>query len=90
MERAPDRYRYIFSQPFIAEPGVRWIYGAAATALIGRLIVKGTGQSLPDFARAALFDPIGVGLAERRVMTKAPCVRVARFLQVRQSLPGTL
>jgi CubicO group peptidase (beta-lactamase class C family) len=61
MERAEDRYRYIFSRPFIAEPGARWIYGAAATTLIGRLIVKGTGQSLPDFARATLLDPIGVG-----------------------------
>ena len=60
MERAPDRYRYIFGRPFMADPGTRWIYGAAATALIGRLIVKGTGQSLPDFAREALFDPIGM------------------------------
>jgi CubicO group peptidase (beta-lactamase class C family) len=61
MEKAPDRYRYIFSRPFIAEPGTRWIYGAAATELIGRLITKGTGQSLPAFARAALFDPLGIG-----------------------------
>ena len=61
LELAPDRYRYIFSRPFVAEPGARFIYGAAATALIGKLIQKGTGQSLPDFARATLFDPIGVG-----------------------------
>jgi CubicO group peptidase (beta-lactamase class C family) len=61
MERAPDRYRYIFSRPFVADPGARWIYGAAATTLVGKLIQKGTGQSLPDFARAVLFDPIGVG-----------------------------
>ncbi len=61
MELAPDRYRYIFSRPFVADPGTRWIYGAAATTLIGKLIQKGTGQSLPNFARAALFDPIGVG-----------------------------
>jgi CubicO group peptidase (beta-lactamase class C family) len=61
MERAEDRYRYILTRPFIAEPGARWIYGAAATTLIGRLVVNGTGQSLPDFARATLFDPIGVG-----------------------------
>jgi CubicO group peptidase (beta-lactamase class C family) len=64
MEASPDRYRYIFSRPFMADPSTRWIYGAAATTLIGRLIVKGTGQSLPDFARTALFDPIGVGRIE--------------------------
>src|SRR5450631_967131 len=61
MERAADRYRYILSRPFVADPGARWIYGAAATALIGKLIQNGTGQSLPEFARANLFDPIGVG-----------------------------
>jgi len=61
MEKAPDRYRYIFSRPFIAEPGTRWIYGAAATELIGRLITNGTGQSLRDFARANLFDPLAIG-----------------------------
>lgn len=61
MEMAPDRYRYIFSRPLIADPGTRWIYGAAGTTLIGKLIVKGTGQSLPDFARATLLDPLGIG-----------------------------
>jgi len=61
MELAPDRYRYIFSRPFMAEPGARHIYGAAATTLVGKLIQKGTGQSLPDFARANLFDPVGIG-----------------------------
>jgi CubicO group peptidase (beta-lactamase class C family) len=64
MEMAPDRYRYIFSRPFIAEPGTRWIYGAAGPELIAKLIINGTGQSLPDFARANLFDPIGAGKTE--------------------------
>jgi CubicO group peptidase (beta-lactamase class C family) len=31
-----------------------------ASALIGRLIVKGTGQTLPDYARQVLFDPLGI------------------------------
>jgi CubicO group peptidase (beta-lactamase class C family) len=64
MEMAPDRYRYIFSRRLIADPGARWIYGAAGTTLIGRLITKGTGQSLPDFARENLFDPLGIGPTE--------------------------
>jgi CubicO group peptidase (beta-lactamase class C family) len=64
MEMAPDRYRYIFSRRLIADPGARWIYGAAGTTLIGKLIAKGTGLSLPDFARANLFDPLGIGPTE--------------------------
>ena len=64
MEMASDRLRYIFSRPFISDPGARWIYGAAGTELIGSLLVKGAGQSLPDFARATLFDPLGIGPTE--------------------------
>lgn len=64
MEKAPDRYRFIFSRRFIAAPGTRWIYGAAGPQLIAKLIVKGTGQSLPDFARANLFEPVGVGVTQ--------------------------
>jgi len=33
----------------------------AATALLGRLITKGTGKSLHAYAREALFDPLGIG-----------------------------
>jgi CubicO group peptidase (beta-lactamase class C family) len=64
MENAPDRYRFIFTRPFVTDPGARWIYGAAGIELIAKLIVKGTGQSLPDFARANLFDPLGIGPTE--------------------------
>lgn len=64
METAPDRYRFVLDRPVIAEPGGGWIYNGGATALLGRLIAKGTGQPLPDFARAALFDPLGIGPTE--------------------------
>ncbi len=60
MERAADRYRFILGRPIVGEAGARWTYSGGATALLGRLIAKGTGQSLPDFARAALFGPLGI------------------------------
>jgi CubicO group peptidase (beta-lactamase class C family) len=61
MDRAPDRYRYVLSRPVVMEPGKRWIYSGGATALLGRIIAKGTEKSLHDFAREALFDPLGIG-----------------------------
>jgi CubicO group peptidase (beta-lactamase class C family) len=61
MDQAPDRYRYILSRPVVAEPGERWVYNGGATALLGRLIARGTGKSLHAFAREVLFDPLGVG-----------------------------
>ncbi len=66
MEAAPDRYRYVLEQPFIAEPGERWIYNGGATALIGKILENGIGGSLPDYARAVLFDPLGIGPTDWR------------------------
>jgi len=61
MDAAPDRYRFILERPVVSEPGVKWTYCGGATALLGRVIAKGTGQSLPDFARRAMFEPLGLG-----------------------------
>jgi CubicO group peptidase (beta-lactamase class C family) len=66
MEAAPDRYRYVLEQPIVAVAGERWVYCGGATALIGKILEKGTGQSLHDYARAALFDPLGIGPTEWR------------------------
>lgn len=64
MEMATDRYRFVLDRPVTGPPGKRWQYSGGATALLGRLIARGTGHSLPDYARVALFDPIGVGKTE--------------------------
>ncbi|HJQ57334.1 MAG TPA: serine hydrolase [Vineibacter sp.] len=64
MERAPDRYRFILDRPIVEEPGVRWIYNGGATALLGRMIARGTGRELPDYARSALFEPLGIDTFE--------------------------
>jgi CubicO group peptidase (beta-lactamase class C family) len=61
MDMAPDRYRYILSRPIVTEPGKRWVYNGGATALLGRLIAKGAGKSLHEYAREVLFDPLGIG-----------------------------
>ncbi len=61
MEAAPDRFRFILERPIVGEPGVRWTYCGGATALLGRLIPKGTGEPLLDYCRRVLFDPMGFG-----------------------------
>jgi CubicO group peptidase (beta-lactamase class C family) len=61
MEAAPDRYRYVLEQPIVAVAGERWIYCGGATALIGKILENGVKQPLPDYARAVLFDPLGIG-----------------------------
>jgi len=64
MELSPDRYRYVLDRPIAGEPGVKWTYNGGCTALLGRLITKGTGDKLPDYARRVLFDPLGLGPSE--------------------------
>lgn len=64
MELAPDRYRFTLDRPIVAAPGEHWIYSGGAVALIGALIERGAGQSLPAFARDHLFAPLGIANSE--------------------------
>lgn len=60
MENAADRYRFALDRPFAATPGTRWIYSGGAVALIGGIIARGTGKTLPEFAQEVLFTPLGI------------------------------
>jgi CubicO group peptidase (beta-lactamase class C family) len=62
--KAKDRYRFILDRPIVGPPGKRWLYCGGATALLGRLVTKGTGRPFPDYARDKLFDPAGIGPTE--------------------------
>jgi CubicO group peptidase (beta-lactamase class C family) len=64
MDMAPDRYRFVLGAPIVMEPGKRWIYNGGATALLARIIERGTGKSLQPFARETLFDPLEIGPTE--------------------------
>jgi CubicO group peptidase (beta-lactamase class C family) len=64
MDNAPDRYRYILERRVVDTPGAHWTYCGGATALLARIISKGSGKSLHDFARENLFDPLGSGPTE--------------------------
>jgi CubicO group peptidase (beta-lactamase class C family) len=64
MDNAPDRYRYILERRVIDAPGAHWTYCGGATALLARIIAKGTGKTLHEFARENLFDPLGMGPTE--------------------------
>ncbi|MDF3811478.1 MULTISPECIES: serine hydrolase [Rhodopseudomonas] len=64
MDAAADRYRYVLERRVVEPPGAHWTYCGGATALLARLIAKGSGQTLHDFAREHLFDPLGLGPTE--------------------------
>ncbi len=60
MERAADRYRFILEQPITRPPGEAWTYSGGATALLGHLVAKGSGQRLGAYASSRLFAPLGI------------------------------
>lgn len=60
MDRAADRYRYVLDRPMVAEPGKQWIYNGGASTLLARLIERSSGRELLDYARAKLFEPLGI------------------------------
>jgi CubicO group peptidase (beta-lactamase class C family) len=64
MEAAPDRYRFILERPIVAEAGKRWTYSGGATALLGHLIARGTGQALDAYAWEKLMTPLGITAGE--------------------------
>jgi CubicO group peptidase (beta-lactamase class C family) len=64
MDMAPDRYRFVLGGPIVMEPGKRWVYNGGATAVLARIIEKGSGKPLHEFARETLFDPLGIGPTE--------------------------
>ena len=60
MISATDPYRYVLEQPLADEPGKRWNYSGGSTALLGAVVQRTGKQWLPDFAREALFTPLGI------------------------------
>jgi CubicO group peptidase (beta-lactamase class C family) len=66
MNNAADRYRYVLQRPVLEPPGKRWTYNGGATALLARLIEKGTGRQLHAFAREVLFEPLQIENTEWR------------------------
>jgi CubicO group peptidase (beta-lactamase class C family) len=64
MESSPDRYRFVLERPMLGPPGKGYKYNSGATALLGRLIERGTGSGLATFARTALFEPLGISASD--------------------------
>jgi len=45
--------------PMIAQPGEKWLYNMPSD-ILGILIARASGESLPEFLKRQLFDPLGM------------------------------
>jgi CubicO group peptidase (beta-lactamase class C family) len=64
IDAAPDPYRLILAQPVTATPGTVFRYNNGSVELIGAIIERAARRPLDEFAREALFEPLGVADSE--------------------------
>lgn len=53
-------YRYILGRPLAATAGKVWNYDSGGVELLGDILMKVSHQPLDEFAKQALFDPLGI------------------------------
>lgn len=71
----------IASLPLADQPGVRWNY-SHSTDVLGRVIEVASGQSLFQFEKQRLFDPLGMSETAYYVADKAKWPRIAQAYPV--------
>ena len=64
MHRAPDPCRYVLGLAATAPAGQEFFYNTGALTLVSAIIRKATGRPLDEFARATLFEPMGITSVE--------------------------
>jgi CubicO group peptidase (beta-lactamase class C family) len=57
---APDPYRAVLEGPVEAAPGTAWNYNGGGVWLLGLILKKVSGLPLDQFAKEALFEPLGI------------------------------
>jgi CubicO group peptidase (beta-lactamase class C family) len=60
MNRSRDPCRYVLGLPTTAPAGREFFYNTGALMLVSAIVRKATGRPLDDFAREALFEPLGI------------------------------
>jgi CubicO group peptidase (beta-lactamase class C family) len=60
MWTSPDWVRHILSRRLVWEPGTQWAYSNASSHLLSAIVANVSGQSTLEFARAKLFNPLGI------------------------------
>jgi CubicO group peptidase (beta-lactamase class C family) len=52
--------RKFLSLPIVNEPGTKFLYNSAGTYMLSAIVQKVTGQTVLDYLRPRLFEPLGI------------------------------
>lgn len=55
-----DPYRFTLGKPVAEKPGVKWNYSGGDTQLLAGVLQRTSGKFIADFAKEALFEPLGI------------------------------
>ena len=64
MHMASDPCRYVLGLPVTAPAGQEFFYNTGALTLVSAVVRKATGSPLDEFAKATLFEPLGISDTE--------------------------
>lgn len=60
LDAAPDPLAFLLAVPRADPPGTRYRYNSLTAYTAGVVVAKATGRKMADFARTALFEPLGI------------------------------
>lgn len=60
MTRDSTPLRYALARPFAHDPDAEFTYNGGLTQVMGAVLTRATRMPLPDYARAKLFEPLGI------------------------------
>jgi CubicO group peptidase (beta-lactamase class C family) len=83
MKHSAEPYRFVLEQPVWHEPGEVWNYSGGNTQLLAGVLQKTTGKPLAEFAKEALFEPLGITQFEWMDMPSSGEAAAASGLRLR-------
>ncbi len=60
MMRSRDWVQFVLDRPMVATPGITFNYSSGVSHLLAAIVQEATGTSAISFARAHLFEPLGI------------------------------
>lgn len=57
---APDLMSRFFKMPIVNPPGTQFVYDPAGSHMLSMIVQRVTGQTVEDYLRSRLFEPLGI------------------------------